>query len=83
MTDFNFTHAVLPSDWASALMNNDWTGLDYNEESKLALKNWLKLNSDLNCVSCDDEDFFTWKHDANEFFDYGTNCIEFCFIVKK
>jgi|SaaInl5LU_22_DNA_1037371.scaffolds.fasta_scaffold53795_2 hypothetical protein len=83
MTKLNFTYETLPSEWASALINNDWSGLEQNEESKLALENWLKLNSDLNCVYCEDEDFFSSYHDAMQVFNYSTNCLEFCFIVKN
>lgn len=45
---------VLPSYWASALINNDWSGLEPDEAAKV--KAWQR-ESGLVVLSCSDESF--------------------------
>ena len=42
----------LPSIWASALINGDYSGLDDNEENEL--NSWCKANNLHNCIGCSD-----------------------------
>jgi hypothetical protein len=39
----------LPAYWASALINNDWSG--YDKEEREEIKNWLNINGNPNIVS--------------------------------
>ncbi len=63
---------TLPSDWASALINNDYSGLDDEAEiarcvaveTKLASEGWY-------IVDCEDEPRFTWSY---RLYDPGANC---------
>lgn len=46
---------VLPADWASALINNDWSGLEFHDpEFAKEAKEWEK-NSGLEALYCDSE----------------------------
>jgi hypothetical protein len=51
------TNVTLPACWASGLINNDWSGLEfyYPEEAQRA-KAWLR-ESELSVLSCGDESF--------------------------
>ena len=44
---------TLPAYWASALVNNDRTGLNHRERA--ALDQWIRDNDNPNIVSCSDE----------------------------
>ena len=55
----------LPAFWASALINDDWTGLEDEDES--ALKAWLEAFEPGYCIDVSDEPFFTKWHDAQEY----------------
>lgn len=45
----NITKDTLPARWGSALINNDWSGLD--EDDTLALQTYLAANRGCRCVS--------------------------------
>jgi len=46
---------MLPASWASALINNDFSGVDYyNPEEAKEIREWVK-NSGLSVLSCSDE----------------------------
>lgn len=44
---------TLPEHWASALINDDWTGLEPSERDDV--KRWLKYNPHLSIVDCADD----------------------------
>ncbi len=49
---------VLPAAWASALVNRDWSGLDfYDPESAKEARQWLADNSELEVIYCDSEPY--------------------------
>ena len=49
---------VLPAAWASALINKDWSGLDfYNPESAKEDRQWLADNPELEVIYCDSEPY--------------------------
>ena len=43
----------LPAYWASALINNDWSGIE-DTDTAAELSAWIKANPLVNVVSCDD-----------------------------
>lgn len=48
---------VLPAAWASALVNGDWSGLEYTDpDQALEAKAW-QMTSGLSVLSCSDEPF--------------------------
>lgn len=52
----NIITVIAPSYWASALANNDWSGL--SKEDVLELTEWLDKNQDLvSCMCCSDDPF--------------------------
>lgn len=52
---------VLPSRWASALINDDYSG--YTDEEAMEIKDFCK---DLgHCLDVTDEEEFRWWNDAN------------------
>lgn len=72
----------LPINWSSALINNDWSGMD-KEETKV-LKQWLELNSDLaDCVDCSADYGFSKYHDATSVYPFACDVTEFTFFHKN
>jgi hypothetical protein len=70
-----FETYTLPEHWASALINDDESGLSDSESEEL--KQWLADTNPGYCVSVDSEPVFTRYHDAP-----GTlacNCLKFTF----
>ena len=69
---------TLPAYWASALINDDTSGLA--ETEKKGLNAWLDYAKPGSCINCSGESFFTRWHDA-----YGyalaCECREFTFQV--
>lgn len=67
---------TLPAYWASALINNDMSGLS-NTEYQL-LDRWLTANPEYgDCLSCSDESF-TQRYDG-----LLTDCLEYVFPLAK
>ena len=67
---------VLPSHWASALINDDESGLSY--EDSLELEDFCK---DLGpCIDVTDEEEFSWTNDANRL---GGSVATFAFQVLE
>ncbi len=62
-----FIDYTLPAYWASALVNDDWSGLEDAEDSEL--KVWLEAeggdNKYFHCTGVDDDVQFSWRNDAN------------------
>ena len=49
---------VLSAAWASALVNRDWSSLDfYDPESVKEARQWLADNSELEVIYCDSEPY--------------------------
>lgn len=70
-----FTEYLLPAYWASALINDDWTGTSDEEEHEI--KHWLDWEQPGYCCSVSDEEAsFHWKNDAT---DLGGDCLTFTF----
>lgn len=66
---------ILPSYWASALINDDYSGL--SEQDEQDLNKWLKRVKAGYCVGCSDEPYFIHGHDANR--NQGSDVLEFYF----
>lgn len=70
---------TMPAHWASALINNDWSGLEYAGDAQ-ELRDYLQANPELcNPVSCGEESTLEW-------FDFSpgvtllTDCLEYAFL---
>lgn len=53
---------VLPSHWASALINNDRSGMTIEDENEL--NKFLATVTEYSCLTCSDEPYFTHSNDA-------------------
>lgn len=66
----------LPALWASALIENDWSGLHYVfQDEAERLEKWLQVNNNLSAIAVSDESFTCW-HDGKM-----TMCLEFTFSL--
>jgi len=67
-----------PSSWASAIVNNDYSGLEPDEVS--ALNTWLAENrlSFRDCLTCEGAGFMR-RHDAYNQFPYAADCQTYTF----
>lgn len=70
----------LPEHWASALINDDATGLSESEHCELL--DWLEYYKPGFCVNVSDSHFFTENHDARDFGVLACDCLEFTFQVQ-
>lgn len=69
---------TLPAYWASALINDDWSGLTTAEQH--TIERYLALNPQLQyCVDCDGDSFFSRWHDASTVLPYAVECCEYVF----
>ena len=68
---------ILPAHWASALVNNDWSG--YEEAEAQAIRNWMQNNQPGNCLSCSESPLFAKTHDAMSESPFAADCLEFFF----
>jgi len=70
-----------PSFWASAIVNNDYSGLEPDEVG--ALNAWLAENrlSFRDCLTCEDAGFMR-RHGAFNQFPYAANCMTYIFPAK-
>lgn len=68
---------TLPASWASAMVNEDWSGLeyDYPEEAQRA-KDWLR-ESGLSVLSCGDHTF------VERIDGILTECMEYQCVERK
>lgn len=55
MSSIKHFEIELPAYWASALTNNDWSGI--RELDKLIIKQWLRDNPNACVESCSDESY--------------------------
>ena len=68
----------LPIYWASALINDDWSGL-YEEDTQ-ALKQWLEINANLTCMDVSEDYSFSSYHDASDIYPFGCDVAEYIFL---
>ncbi len=57
------TTFILPSYWASALINGDYSGLDETETQQV--KDWEKTNSEYYVVECGEQYFSSYNDATN------------------
>ncbi|MBX6392681.1 MAG: hypothetical protein IRY96_04365 [Burkholderiales bacterium] len=62
---------VLPASWASALVNNDWSGLEYDDPDGAAMAKAWQMESGLSVLSCGEEPF------VHRFEGLLTECLEY------
>lgn len=74
----NLYEFTLPDHWASALINDDWTGIEDPEEEKCILQ-FLGDNPGLVCVDVRDDSSFVKYHDAADYGVLASNCSIFIF----
>lgn len=69
------TTYILPSYWASALINNDYSGC--SDEDEQVINDWLDRVQPGYCVGCSEESWFQHGHDANR--NQGSDVLEYYF----
>ncbi len=71
---------TLPAYWGSALINDDWSGLDAQETASLT--HWLRRRgyAASDCLTVEDETYFAWSNDATSL---GGAVAEFSFAVRR
>lgn len=74
---FDFTY-ILPTWFAPILINDDWTGLN-EEEEEIAINVIANELQNSNCVDYVEGSFFSKYHDAKEYGCLASDCYEFCF----
>lgn len=65
---------ILPAYWASALINDDRSGMEDTDEKELT--KWLLKENPGYCVGCSDEPYFAHRNDATNL---GCDVLEFYF----
>lgn len=70
----------LPSHWASALINDDATGLTDEEHNEL--NEWLQAYRPGYCIDCTEEPEFCYSHDADGYALAG-DCLTFTFTILE
>lgn len=72
---------ILPEYWASALINDDYSGM--NNLDIEYLEKFISDNKSDNCrfycIGCSEQSFFSWHNDANNL---GSDCLEYTFDVS-
>ncbi len=76
-----FDTYTLPTHWASALINDEWSGMTYEEQEELMY--WLELHKPGACVGVEDNSFFTAYHDAKITGVLPTDCSTFTFQPER
>lgn len=77
MTKIETVTYILPSFWASALVNGDESG--FSDEDSEALEAWLTHEGVGSCVDVGQEESFSSFHDAR-FYVLPCDCLEFTFM---
>jgi len=68
---------TLPAAWASALINNDWSGLNfYDPDEAQRARDWLR-ESGLDVISCSDQSVMA------QFDGVLTECLEYQCVKRK
>lgn len=76
----SYTDYVLPAEWASALINNDYSGLTDHEVYMLEDTLQMLGLEAARCLTTTSHTFFTYKHDALGI--GGAECLTYSFISK-
>lgn len=74
MQTIQTTTYTLPAHWASALINDDYTGLEDEEEQQIT--DWLHAAQPGYCVGCSDSPEFCIDNDVGTL---ACDCLEFYF----
>lgn len=77
----HFYTYTLPTYWASALINDDWSGL--TSEDCEDIQYWLELHKPGNCVGVEDDAAFTAYHDAKIVGVLPAECCTFTFQPEE
>ena len=72
------TTYTLPAHWASALINDDATGLSDDEHD--SLNDWLSAYRPGSCIDCTNEPEFCWTHDADGY-ELAGDCLTYTFAT--
>lgn len=72
------TNFILPMYWASALINNDWSGLELDGDAD-NLRRWLEIEQPGACLMCTDQPIVTRGHDARSVLPVLCECLMFTF----
>jgi hypothetical protein len=67
----------LPESWACAILNDDYTGFDDNEEEMIKDFFDCELKDNQYLVLHSEESEFMYYHDARDYGWGGDNCLEF------
>ena len=70
---------MLPAHWASALVNNDFSGVDDTEAEQINA--WLIEEKPGACLTCSGEASFAWHHDAEYIGVLAGNCLLYTFTT--
>lgn len=73
---------ILPMHWASALTNNDWSGLELDGDAD-NLRRWLEAEQPGSCLSCTDQLIITRHHDARNVVPVLCACLMFTFTGES
>ena len=68
---------TLPAYWASALINDDPSGLTAEELDDL--ESWLADQRPGRCIGCSDDAVFNWYHDASSYGVAAGDCLNYSF----
>jgi len=68
---------VLPASWASALVNDDWSGLEYDDPDDAAKAKAWQMESGLSVLSCGEHTFPDWYDGLL------TECLEYQCVAKR
>lgn len=68
----------LPSHWASALINGDYSG--YSDKEQAEIEKFLSTAEGSAVDTGGDESFFSWRNDANSL---GADCFDYTFLIHK
>lgn len=72
------THTyILPEYWASALINDDTSGMEDKEIEEM--NSFLAKNNLPSPVSCSEEAYFSWRNDSGN--NLGGNVLEYYFLL--
>lgn len=72
------TTYTLPVYWATALVNDDWSGMSDDDEREC--REWLARTQPGYCVGVSEETWFAWRNDATTL---GGDVAEYSFIPSE
>lgn len=72
---------ILPAFWASALINNDFSGLD--AEDAATVRTWQTDTASAYgaALGCSDDEFYTAFHDARKYVAGQCACLDYVFPI--